>query len=188
MSPRRATSTPRLAAAGRLLICLVAGAWAGPLGAGDASAQGPPEPACEDGAGRYADFDFWVGEWDVFQQDGRQAGTNRIERAERGCLLIERWTGARGGTGTSINFYDPARELWRQVWVSFDGTVIEIEGGLRDGSMVLEGLLVGRGGGSQPFRGTWTPHDDGSVRQHFEISSDGGRTWATWFDGRYVRR
>jgi hypothetical protein len=33
----------------------------------------------------------------------------------------------------------------------------------------------------------WTPHDDGSVRQWWERSEDGGKTWATVFDGRYVR-
>ena len=53
--------------------------------------------------------------------------------------------------------------------------------------MVLEGELIGPQGGSQPFRGTWTPNGDGSVRQLFEISADSGATWSTWFDGRYVR-
>lgn len=184
MNPGRATS---IDPSGRLASPLPLAAVLILLAASGAAAQTPPAAPCQEG-GRYADFDFWVGEWDVSLPDGRQAGTNRIEKSERGCLLVERWTGAGGSTGTSVNFYDPARARWRQLWVSMDGTVIEIEGGLRDGSMVLEGTLIGRGGGSQPFRGTWTPNDDGSVRQHFEISEDGGRTWATWFDGRYVRR
>jgi hypothetical protein len=34
---------------------------------------------------------------------------------------------------------------------------------------------------------TWTPMADGSVRQLWESSIDGGRTWAVLFDGRYVR-
>jgi len=151
-----------------------------------AAAQAPPATPCEQG-GSYDDFDFWVGSWDVFMPNGAQAGTNRIDRDEAGCLLVEHWTGAQGGTGTSVNFYDPDRARWRQLWVSSNGVVIEIEGGLRGASMVLEGRLVSAAGASQPFRGTWTPNADGSVRQHFEISSDGGATWATWFDGRYVR-
>lgn len=168
-----------LAAAGTFTLA-AAGALA-PL-----AAQTPPATPCENG-GRYADFDFWVGSWDVFVPGGAQAGTNRIERDEAGCLLVERWTGGQGGTGTSVNFYDPARDRWRQLWVSSNGVVIEIEGGLRAGSMVLEGSLISAAGQSQPFRGTWTPNADGSVRQHFEVSSDGGATWTTWFDGRYVR-
>jgi hypothetical protein len=31
---------------------------------------------------------------------------------------VENWTGAQGGTGTSLNFYSPVAGLWRQVWVS----------------------------------------------------------------------
>ncbi len=157
------------------------------LAAWPAAAQGPPPTPCTDG-GHYADFDFWVGDWDVLVQGGALGGTNRIEKVERGCLLVERWSGSRGDTGTSVNFYDPGRESWRQLWVASGGGVIEIEGGLHDGSMVLEGTLTNAAGRSQPFRGTWTPSSDGSVRQHFEISADGGATWTTWFDGRYVRR
>jgi hypothetical protein len=77
----------------------------------------------------FADFDFWVGEWDVTVPDGRRAGTNHIEKMERGCLLVERWTGAVGGTGMSMNYYDPAKARWLQLWVSSNGVVIEIEGG-----------------------------------------------------------
>lgn len=150
------------------------------------AAQNAPPAPCQDSA-RFAEFDFWVGKWDVFIRDGTQAGTNRIEKIERGCLLVEHWTGAAGGTGKSFNFYDPGRRAWRQVWVSSADVIIEIEGGLRDGSMILEGTLTDTRGRSQPFRGTWTPNPDGSVRQHFEISEDGA-TWSTWFDGRYVRR
>ena len=34
---------------------------------------------------------------------------------------------------------------------------------------------------------TWTPGADGSVRQLWESSADGGTTWSVVFDGRYVR-
>lgn len=30
---------------------------------------------------------------------------------------------------------------------------------------------------------TWTPNADGTVRQHWEQSTDGGKTWTTAFDG-----
>lgn len=152
-----------------------------------AEAQNAPPPPCVDEA-PYTDFDFWVGAWDVFVPNGNRAGTNRIDKIEAGCLLLENWTGSQGGTGKSMNFYDPGRAAWRQIWVSANGVIIEIEGGLQGAAMVLEGTLTNAGGTSQPFRGTWTPNDDGSVRQHFEISQDEGRTWATWFDGRYVPR
>lgn len=154
---------------------------------GESPAQNAPQRPCEAG-GRYSDFDFWVGEWDVLTPDGKTAGTNKIEKTQHGCILLESWTGAGGGTGTSINYYDPSSEKWAQLWVSANGVVIRIEGELREGSMVLEGVLIGPGGKSQPFQGSWTPNDDGSVRQFFEISADGGETWTGWFDGTYVRQ
>jgi hypothetical protein len=55
--------------------------------------------------------------------------------------------------------------------------------------MVLEGEAPGEAEGSAAERQriTWTP-GDAEVRQHWEVSSDGGTTWRTAFDGRYVRR
>lgn len=155
------------------------------LAAHPAAAQNAPPRPCHDGD-HYADFDFWLGDWNVTVPDGRQAGTNHIEKTQEGCLVEEHWTGVGGGTGMSVNFYDAGRGQWRQIWVSTDGTVIEIEGGLRDGAMVLEGALTNPDGTTQPYRGTWTPNPDGSVRQFLEISEDGGKTWGTWFDGKYV--
>ena len=114
-----------------------------------AAAQNPPPTPCL-GVEPFSDFGFWVGDWDVYAPNGNQAGTNTSEELEQGCLLLENWTGATGGTGKSINFYDPGRELWRQIWVSSNGVVIEIEGGLRDGSMVLEGTLTNAAGQVQP--------------------------------------
>ena len=34
----------------------------------------------------------------------------------------------------------------------------------------------------------WTALPDGRVRQFFEISTDDGATWVTWFDGYYTRK
>ena len=46
-------------------------------------------------------FDFWLGDWVVHGPAGNVAGHNRIERSQRGCVLVENWTSATGGTGTS---------------------------------------------------------------------------------------
>jgi hypothetical protein len=88
----------------------------------------------------------------------------------------------------SINYYDPGQRKWVQVWVSSGGYRVEITGGLRDGSMVLEGEAYYYANCRRaPFRGVWTPLPDGRVRQYFEESSDGGKTWAPWFEGYYTR-
>ena len=144
------------------------------------------EPTCtgED----FDAFDFWVGSWQVSLADGTVVGENRIERRDKGCVIIELWTSARGTTGTSLNYYDVARNQWVQVWGGAGGNQIVIAGGPADGSMVLTGTLTRvSDGSSKPFRGIWTPLEDGRVRQFFEQSDDEGATWTPWFEGFYER-
>jgi hypothetical protein len=53
--------------------------------------------------------------------------------------------------------------------------------------MILSGTLAAAdGSGKVQHRISWTPNDDGSVRQHWESSTD-GEEWTTLFDGLYVR-
>ena len=137
---------------------------------------------------RFSEFDFWVGEWDVHIANGTYAGHNVIERAQRGCVLIENWSSASGGGGMSINYLDAMTGEWVQVWNDASGSQINIRGGMTDEGMLLTGTIhYVASDTSAPFRGLWTPLEDGRVRQFFEQSSDGGETWAAWFEGFYTR-
>ncbi|MCJ7591455.1 MAG: hypothetical protein MUO51_08890 [Woeseiaceae bacterium] len=40
---------------------------------------------------QFAEFDFWIGEWDVQMANGQFAGSNVISREQRGCYLSD-WT------------------------------------------------------------------------------------------------
>ena len=134
-------------------------------------------------------FDFWIGEWVVHGSQGALAGTNTIERGERGCVLTENWTSASGGTGMSINYLDKITGEWVQIWNAEGGSQINIRGGMTDDGMLLVGTLHTVGAGTTlPFRGLWTPLPDGRVRQFFEQSTDGGKTWSPWFEGFYTRK
>ncbi len=136
----------------------------------------------------YRAFDFWVGEWEVFGPDEQKAGESKITAEENGCLILEQWTSAQGGTGQSYNFYDPGTEKWRQIWIS-GGSVIDYAGGLDDeGAMVLEGQIAYRNGAAAPFKGTWTLLDDGSVKQHFQQYNAETKEWADWFVGIYRKK
>ena len=151
-----------------------------------AVAQTAAPPNCE--GAPYRDFDFWVGEWDVFTPDGKKAGENLITLEENECLILERWTSVSGGTGQSYNYYDLAAQNWRQVWVSAAAT-IDYTGGLNDaGAMALEGEIAYRNGTTAPFRGVWTALADGSVRQDFEQYNAATEEWAPWFTGVYKRK
>ena len=154
------------------------------------SAQQAPPPVCEQ-EDEYHAFDFWIGEWDVVVNDSTRApaGTNSIQPLHRHCVLEENWTSAQGGTGSSMNYYDPTTGNWRQIWLAAS-YLIDIEGGLNDeGAMVLEGEIrsfVQKS--SSPFRGTWTPIEDGVVRQFFEIGDPTTGAFTPWFDGLYLKK
>lgn len=135
---------------------------------------------------RYRQFDFWLGSWDVYNAKHELVGTNDITAAEDGCALIERWNGREGSTGTSINYFDPSRGTWKQAWVAASGGVIELEGRLEKGSMVMEGTLVKVDGSRTRIRGRWTALDDGRVRQEFHLP-DSTNAWQSSFDGYYER-
>ena len=136
----------------------------------------------------FDEFNFWVGEWTVYDNaSGNLAGMNSISKEEQGCLILENWTSSAGGTGTSMNYYNPLNRQWRQLWVSAGRYAIDIAGGLSNDSMVMSGRIYYFTGSEEQFRGTWSVADDASVRQLFEQYNSDTQEWDVWFDGRYVR-
>jgi len=141
-------------------------------------------------APEYRQFDFWVGDWVVTTPQGKTAGTNRIERIINGCVLQEHWSSSNGGDGTSLNMWDAASGKWHQVWMDAGGNLLELAGKLEGANMGLTGehATPGKAGSTTIERVTWTPNPDGTVRQHWESSTDGGATWTDSFDGIYARK
>lgn len=148
--------------------------------------QAARPPPCMSEAHRQ--FDFWVGEWDVTGPAGKPAGRSRIESKLGGCVVHEHWFGAGGSVGESFNIHNAETGQWEQYWVDNGGNRLHLQGGVRAGAMVLEGVQDkpnAQTGLAQRERITWTPNADGSVRQLWETSPDDGKTWSTSFDGLY---
>jgi hypothetical protein len=147
-----------------------------------AVAQTPAPPAaCQ--TPEHRQFDFWLGEWEVFLPNGKKAGDSRIESIAAGCALLENWTGTGGFSGKSLNSYDGTDKRWHQSWVDSTGSRLELAGAYADKRMVLSSAP-----GGTVQRIAWSVNDDGSVRQLWEATEDGGKTWTVQFDGRYMRR
>lgn len=157
----------------------------------DAGAQSAPAgapPGCK--TPMHRQFDFWIGEWTVTDSARTVVmGRNSVTLEDSGCTIHEHWVagGSVPNTGQSLNAYDAATRLWGQDWVGSGGDVLHLRGGLREGAMVLEGDVPAAGGAATRNRVTWTPKPDGRVRQLWEASTDGGRTWSVSFDGWYAR-
>jgi hypothetical protein len=109
-----------------------------------------------------------------------------ISSIHGGCVVYESWKGTGGVTGTSFNVYDPGKKKWRQTWVDSTGGVLDLEGELRDGRMVLASTPASKSDAIN--RITWERLPDGRVRQLWETSADGGTTWKVAFDGYYSKQ
>lgn len=155
-----------------------------------AAAQTPqpqPRPTCK-ARPEHRQFDFWVGEWEVRNPRGQTVGTNSVQLILGDCVVFENWTGAGGSVGKSFNVYNAALGKWQQTWVDNAGGVLELAGEFKDNEMRFTGETRGRDGRVTLERLTFTKLGDGNVRQFWQQSADGGKTWTVAFDGLYVRK
>jgi hypothetical protein len=150
--------------------------------AGVSSAGSPIAAACLPSA--YRDFDFWVGDWDVFDAGSPIAANSttvaraRVDLILDGCVLREDYQGTDGHKGQSFTIFDGSRKVWHQSWVTNRGELLLIEGRIEHGTMVLSGEDRAKG---VLVRGAWKP-EKGTVRETAATSPDGGKTWTPWFD------
>ncbi len=129
----------------------------------------------------YGALDFWIGDWTVTNPQGATAGTSHIEKIIDGCAIFENWTGAYGDTGKSFTSYDALTKRWDQHWVGSGGAVTEYLGSVKNGAVVM--IATGPAGAT---RLTFSKLPDGKVRQLFEGSTDGGKTWTMSSDLTYT--
>jgi hypothetical protein len=165
----------------KITICAALGAAL--LAGGLAPTEAAEKPSCD--AATLRQFDFWIGNWNVTEK-GKPAGKNRIERILDGCALLENWTGAGGGEGKSLNFYDRSDGLWHQTWIDRSGGALFLAGKFENGAMRLVGERPATANAAgQRHRITWTPLPGGKVRQLWESAPPSKEEWTVQFDGLY---
>lgn len=136
-------------------------------------------------------FDFWIGDWDVYQTGtDHLVGRQHIERASGGCAVLENWTAVgTPGEGKSLNFISPKTGKWEQVWMGSGGASLNYYNGeYRDGAMRYEGDGVNKAGKKLLFHLTFFNLGTDAVRQLLEQSADEGKTWTALYDFRYKRK
>jgi hypothetical protein len=150
-----------------------------------AAPPAPPPPACE--TPEHRQFDFWVGNWDVYPTGtDRLVAHSLIERRYNGCAIRENWMPLRGQGGGSFSAWRPRDGQWRQTWVDSSGAWVEFTGAFENGAMVLTGPWAGVANGQDAIvRVRFTREAGGAVRQHGVVSTDNGATWAPSFDFTY---
>ncbi len=109
-------------------------------------------------APEYKQFDFWIGDWSVFEINTTTvAAYVRVKPILDGCVLHEQYEGMDGHKGESFSLYDASRKVWQQSWVTNRGELLVIRGRMKNGEMVLTGADRTADGKERLVRGVWKP-------------------------------
>jgi hypothetical protein len=109
-----------------------------------------------------------------------------VQTVSNGCALLENWSDLNGGSGKSLNAFNPATGMWQQFWVGSGGAVTEYRRSERgDGAITFFAEGLAPNGSRTELRLRFSRLPDGSVRQLAERSLDGGKAWTTSYDFRY---
>ena len=113
----------------------------------------------------YRQFDFYIGNWEVRNTGGRRVGTSEITSDAKGYLISGKWQGTDKTSGTSVSFYDPGDEVWKQTWVDGNGKVTRLDGTFKDGEMVFEGTALDRDDNKEWVKVTIEPVVSGQIKK-----------------------
>ncbi len=137
---------------------------------------------------RLKEFEFWVGEWNVYTTFGNKAGESKIEKILNGCVILENWTNSSGRKGKSFNVINSNTGNWEQTWVDDSGNITEFKKGkFKNYTLSFIAEDKDQKNQIQYQRLTFYKNDDGTVRQLGEVSSD-GKEWQISYDLLYKKK
>ena len=88
-----------------------------------------------------------------------------------------------------MNFFEKLDKTWNQLWIDNQGNTLKLKGQFDGESMVLiSDPAINRDNHIVINKITWTPLENGDVRQLWESSQDGGNSWQVLFDGNYSKK
>jgi hypothetical protein len=155
--------------------------FAGPAMAGSSGCKAP----------QYRQFDFWLGSWKAYDNDGMGPYVARdyITAMLGGCVVLERYRQNDGHGGNGFTLYDASRDLWHQTWVTNSGQLLILEGKFKDGVLAMSGDNLGTDGKRIWYRVVWKRQTTGKagVRETAITSKDGGKSWQPAFDILFVK-
>jgi len=141
-------------------------------------------PCCSES---HSSFDFWIGQWTVYDITGKEIGKNTIEKQYDNCVLQEKWISSAKNKGTSYNYYDTKDKTWNQVWVDNSGFNLVLKGNYDNGKMILKSQLLDGKKGKYYNQITWVKNDDGSVTQIWDIFNNKQEKVREAFKGIYKK-
>jgi hypothetical protein len=179
--------TFRLGAAAAVALALTSFNVSTAGAATEATQPVPAAGACD--TPQHHQFDFWVGDWQVFD-----AGTNklvaldRVEKHSEGCIVqqnlsfvtdLYRRPGAKYRlSGISVNRFDG--DAWLELWADNQWGAIALRGSPdENGSMVLKSIIPSR---NRDLKLVWEKAPGGSVRVLQYVAPAGSGKWEKYGD------
>ncbi len=136
----------------------------------------------------YKQFDFWLGNWKVYDKNNKLIGTNHVVVLPNACGIQENWTSKTSASlGTSYNYYNKKDNTWNQVWIDNTGFSLVLKGKYDSNKMVLKSEPIKREKDTFYNRITWTKNSNGTVTQVWEYVLENGKTVNEVFRGIYKK-
>ncbi|WP_445748795.1 hypothetical protein [Polaribacter sp.] len=137
---------------------------------------------------KYNQFDFWEGNWKVYDKEGDLVGTNKVVKLQNNCVLQENWVSKLSqNTGTSYNYYNPKDDTWNQIWIDNSGFIMNLKGRFKDGKMTLKSDLIEANPRSFANQITWKKNKDNTVTQIWTTVDEKGKVIYEIFYGIYKK-
>jgi hypothetical protein len=139
-------------------------------------------------------FDYWVGDWQVFNADTQQlVAVDRVEKHSEGCIVQQNLTFVtdmyrRPGVnyrlaGIGVNRFDG--EAWLQIWADNQWGAIVLRGSPdATGSMIFTSIIPSR---NRDLKITYEKRADGTVRNVEYVAPAGSGKWEKYGDLIYRR-
>ncbi len=138
-----------------------------------------------------AQFDFWVGDWDLAVTDPLGTGVATQHVTKEACVVMEHYKGYFRGKSayeaTSSNRWNPDLRAWQQRYVDASGTGW-YTGTFADGTMTLYAGTEG-GARANTNRVLWTNITPSGFDWIWQRTLDGGASWSQELSRiRYTRK
>ncbi|NNC70832.1 MAG: hypothetical protein HKN90_08440, partial [Flavobacteriaceae bacterium] len=145
-----------------------------------------PCPCCTEA---HNEFDFWLGEWTVYNTQEQVVGTNKISKvkAYSNCVIREEWTSKGSNKGTSYNYYNLGDNTWNQVWIDNSGFSLTLKGNRIGNQMILKSDLLDGKNGKYYNQITWQLNEDETVTQTWIIFNKEEKLIQQAFKGIYKK-
>jgi hypothetical protein len=183
----RRRGAARLGAVAAMALAVTSFDAATASAATEATQPVPAAGACD--TPQHHQFDFWVGDWQVFDGDtDKLVALDRVEKHSEGCIVQQNLTfvtdlyrrpGAKYRlSGISVNRFDG--EAWLELWADNQWGAIALRGAPdENGSMVLKSIVPSR---NRDLKLVWQKAPGGSVRILQYVAPAGSGKWEKYGD------